>query len=277
MRVLKHKLSNFCEFKSGIGFPIDYQGQTKGAYPFIKVSDMITPGNELKIHSANNWIEQNMVKKFKSGIVPANSIVFAKIGIALYKNRIRITTIPTIIDNNMMAAIPKKGVSIEQLFAIFTTIEFQTWALGAALPYLRRGDLEEIDLSYINFNAIGHWSMILNKLNAIQDVENFKLEKMNELCSNIFVRNFCNIPVKKLPTNWNIGKLSDIVTLDKKTFVPSQNLTENVLHYSIPEFDSTETPKLSLGSDINSSKLLISKDCVLLSKLNPRIQRVLDS
>jgi type I restriction enzyme, S subunit len=45
-------------------------------------------------------------------------------------------------------------------------------------------------------------------------------------------------------------------------------------HYSLPAFDEGRFPKLELGKTIKSNKQLIPKNCVLLSKLNPRFPKV---
>ena len=37
---MRKKLKDVCMFYSGTGFPIQYQGQTKGEYPFYKVGDI---------------------------------------------------------------------------------------------------------------------------------------------------------------------------------------------------------------------------------------------
>jgi type I restriction enzyme S subunit len=46
------------------------------------------------------------------------------------------------------------------------------------------------------------------------------------------------------------------------------------LHFSIPAFDEGQWPKLELGEDIKSQKSRVPPGVVLLSKLNPEIERV---
>ena len=101
------KLEEVCNFRSGSGFPEIYQGKDIGDYPFIKVSDMSLPKNKVYIRQSNNWITSEVKKYLKATHCPPNSIVFAKVGAALKLNRRRILTRDTIIDNNMMGAMPE--------------------------------------------------------------------------------------------------------------------------------------------------------------------------
>jgi len=141
-------LGQLCEFRGGSAFPKRYQGHSSGTFPFIKVSDMKLPLNERRIVKANNWVGENIFDKINAKVHPAGSIVFAKIGIALTYNRRRILTMPTIIDNNMMATIPNKDV-IDPLYLyyILCNLDFNTVAVGTALPYLKTGDLTKIKVS----------------------------------------------------------------------------------------------------------------------------------
>ncbi len=142
------KLGDVCEFVSGTVFPKDFQGALSGAYPFIKVSDMNLPENERLIKNSNNWITEDMKKKLRAKLHPAGATVFAKIGIALTYNRRRMLTRQTIIDNNMMSAVPDQTV-VDQLFFYYLlcTVDFNQVASGTALPYLNISDLLKIEIS----------------------------------------------------------------------------------------------------------------------------------
>jgi type I restriction enzyme S subunit len=47
-----------------------------------------------------------------------------------------------------------------------------------------------------------------------------------------------------------------------------------VAHFSLPAFDMACTPEVTPGTSIKSNKFIIDQECVLVSKLNPRIPRV---
>jgi type I restriction enzyme S subunit len=90
-------------FQSGSGFPIKFQGASAGEYPFFKVSDMNTEGNETFIETANNYISEALRKQLGAIAFPANSIVFAKVGAAVFLERKKILTKASCLDNNMAA------------------------------------------------------------------------------------------------------------------------------------------------------------------------------
>ena len=90
-------------FKGGAGFPLTAQGETSGEYPFFKVSDMNHAGNETFMTFANHHISESTRKRLGATAFPANSIVFAKVGAAVFLERKKILAQPSCVDNNMAA------------------------------------------------------------------------------------------------------------------------------------------------------------------------------
>ena len=145
---LEVTLGDLCDFRAGSGFKLQYQGSTTGDYPFIKVSDMNLPANGIRIRESNNWVDQRIARKIKARPLPTGTIVFAKIGEALKRNRLRMIVRPTIVDNNMMGAIPNTDiVDPGFLFYGMHQFDFGRVASGTALPYLTVSTLTELLLS----------------------------------------------------------------------------------------------------------------------------------
>ena len=90
-------------FRGGSGFPLRFQGQPSGEIPFFKVSDMNLAGNERHMTRANHYISEVVRKQLGATLCPAGSIVFAKVGAAVFLERKRILAQPSCIDNNMAA------------------------------------------------------------------------------------------------------------------------------------------------------------------------------
>ena len=80
--------------------------------------------------------------------------------------------------------------------------------------------------------------------------------------------------IGEIPKGWTCGTLEEIVRLNKESVTPILRAQELFEHYSIPAYDEGKTPKLEPGADIRSNKHIVLPDCVLISKLNPRIPRV---
>jgi type I restriction enzyme, S subunit len=141
----EEELKKICKFSGGSAFKHEKQGLLAGDYPFIKVSDMNLQNNARYILDANNWITEETRAEIKAKLQPLNSIVMAKIGVALTYNRLRFLTRDTIVDNNMLAVIPNEElISSTALFLILSKYDFNFYAKGSALPYLNASDLSVI-------------------------------------------------------------------------------------------------------------------------------------
>ena len=140
----KVKLGELCTLRAGSAFKTHLQGNKTGRYPFIKVSDMNLPLNEVCIREANNWIEEGVRAEIKAKPLPPGTTVFAKIGEALKHNRVRLLVMDTIVDNNMMGAIPNQSaVDPKFFYYLLSDFDIAGTATGTALPYLTVSTLVE--------------------------------------------------------------------------------------------------------------------------------------
>lgn len=218
------RLGDFCYFIAGSAFPERYQGKTEGDFPFIKVSDMKLSRNKSRINEANNWLNQKEADILRVKPVPPGSVVFAKIGVGLYNNRMRLTTMPTLLDNNMMAAVPREGVSSNVLYSIMNTIDMQTWAIGAALPYIRASDIVKIKLSHVDNDNLSIISKIELALNSAIDVQNAMSDCANSIISEVFHSWFIDFnPVKmKVAGKIPFGMTEETMALFPNSFEESE-------------------------------------------------------
>ena len=132
------------DFKSGSGFPESEQGGKDGT-PFYKVSDMNLDGNESYMTVANNYVTDSQVKRLKLKPINDSSIIFAKVGAAVFLERKRIAQ-RFLIDNNMMAFTPRKSISFIRL--LFENIRLSKYAQAGALPSYNASDLKTIRVSH---------------------------------------------------------------------------------------------------------------------------------
>ena len=133
---VEREISYYGTFTSGNGFPLAYQGESAGDYPFYKVSDFNNAGNEYVMRRANNYISSPVASILNCNIIPDGSIVFAKIGAAIFLERKRQNLGDCCIDNNMMAfTVNSKGDS-QYVMYLFQTIKFGEIVTATALPSL---------------------------------------------------------------------------------------------------------------------------------------------
>jgi type I restriction enzyme S subunit len=280
------QLAKLCRFQAGTVFPKDFQGEQVGDYPFIKVSDMNLPGNERKILFASNWVSEKTRETLRAKSHPAGATVFAKIGVALTYNRRRLLERLTIIDNNMMSAIPDDSIVYSRFFYyLLLTIDFNEIAAGTALPYINIGDLEKLSILLPPLpkqRAIAHILGTLDDKIELNHRMNQTLEAMAQaLFKSWFVdfepfrdQGMQDSPLGEIPVGWRIGRVNDIAMLHRESISPSGSPNEIFNHYSIPAFDEGQMPKAETGDQIRSNKFQISYEAVLISKLNPRFPRV---
>jgi type I restriction enzyme S subunit len=74
---------------------------------------------------------------------------------------------------------------------------------------------------------------------------------------------------------WTSQQLGDLFDIDTTACVPSKTPWQRFAHLSIPAWDDINGPRLEMGKEIESNKFAITKRCIVVSKLNPRIPRVM--
>ena len=134
-------LSAIGSFISGTGFPEKYQGNTSLDIPFYKVSDMNLPRNTKYMIDVNNTVDDSIVKSLKTKTINAPSIIFAKVGAAIYGERKRIVKRRFLVDNNMMAFSPNDKIDLEFCHAYFCRTRLSRYAQIGALPSYNASDL----------------------------------------------------------------------------------------------------------------------------------------
>ena len=70
-----------------------------------------------------------------------------------------------------------------------------------------------------------------------------------------------------------VSPLSDLATLEKSKVTPAKLSDDIVHHYSLPAYDNKEIPEKVSPKIIKSAKTVIAQDSILVSRLNPRIDR----
>ncbi len=97
---------------------------------------------------------------------------------------------------------------------------------------------------------------------------------MDKATANLFPDSFTDSELGMIPNGWDAGSLSNLSEFSRASINPGESPSEIFDHYSLPSFDEGKVPKAEAGSEIKSNKLVVTKDCVLLSKLNPHIPRI---
>jgi type I restriction enzyme S subunit len=262
------QLGSLCRFQGGSAFPRDEQGKVSGEFPFIKVSDMTLPRNAKHIVVANNWVDQSTVTKLRLKPSPAGSIVFAKIGEGLKAERLRILTRPTILDNNMMAAVPSSNADASFLFFLLEHLHIADYAEGSALPYLRASDLSNLPVA---LPVIDEQRGIAATLGALDD--KIESNRRSQVTGEKLIRSLVTAALER--STGEVGVLRDYCNLIKE---PARigALTAD-LHYIAFE----HMPRGSIFLDnwgnaegLGSDKSYFQVGDILFGKLRPYFKKV---
>jgi type I restriction enzyme S subunit len=98
-------LGGVADLESGAGFPEKLQRKTGLPYPFFKVGNLGEVQSGESLQTSAHTVDDRLAKELHARIIPPDSVVFAKIGMAIQLNRRRLVGVHCCIDNNMMAAI----------------------------------------------------------------------------------------------------------------------------------------------------------------------------
>ena len=158
-------ISEFCKIYTGTGFPMDFQGKKNGKYPFYKVSDISVSNTQQKIFlgNANNYIDELELSILKGNIIPAVTIVFAKLGEALKLNKRAITSCKCLIDNNVIGIKPDENIiNLLYFYYYLLKIDMLYYSESTTLPSVRKSTIEKIKVKIPPINVQNKRVTILN-------------------------------------------------------------------------------------------------------------------
>jgi type I restriction enzyme S subunit len=92
--------------------------------------------------------------------------------------------------------------------------------------------------------------------------------------ADLFPDRFVDSELGEIPAGWGVGRFGDVVEQLRDQENPLSSPDALFCHYSIPAFDEGQWPKAELGESIKSLKSRVPPGVILLSKLNPEIERV---
>jgi len=92
--------------------------------------------------------------------------------------------------------------------------------------------------------------------------------------ADLFPDSFEDSAVGQIPKGWEAGTLGDVVEQMRDNENPLDSPDQLFRHFSIPAFDEGQWSAAEFGASIKSQKTRVPPGVVLLSKLNPEIERV---
>ena len=215
------KLGEVAEIKAGFT-PSSSELHEAGEYPYYKVSDMNTTGNEVFLISTLSYVKQS--KKY----FPKGSIAFPKNGAAIATNKKRILKYDSIVDLNTGVCIFDSDILPKFGYYWFQNIDFRNYTRGGALPTL---DIKTISLKAIPIPPISIQESIVRELDAIHGILEKKQEQLRELdnlAQAIFHEMFGD-PITN-PKQWEVKKLGEVCeALTGITYKPADVADDGII------------------------------------------------
>lgn len=262
------KLGDICAFVAGSAFPQKEQGKVSGDYPFAKVKDLQSAAG-LSWWNIDNWIEESQLKTLKSKIIPVKSIVFAKIGEGLKRERFAMSSIPMCIDNNLMAAVPSTAVNNIWLYYKFKTLNISSLVAGSALPYLRVQDLKDLDISLPPLEEQERIAGILGSLDDKIEANTRLIQTMDSYKSTLFQAHICS------ESEGETIKVSDVATLIRENIAAS-DIDESMNYVALEHIPrhSLYSHEWTNSEGVMSNKSGFKVGDILFGKLRPYFHKV---
>lgn len=205
------RLAGYVTVVSGSTFPVDHQGRVDGDIPFLKVSDMNLPGNGRFIRAWNNSIDDDLRRRLRAPLLPAGTVIFPKIGGAIATNKKRVLTVPSTIDNNVMAAVPREErIDPEFLYFLFLSKDLSDFASSSNPPSIRKPDVEAWR---INVPSRDDQRQVIELLTRASNIVNMRREaqrKVEELIPALLHDRFGD-PTNN-PKGWPVFELGALIS-----------------------------------------------------------------
>jgi type I restriction enzyme S subunit len=145
-------LRRVTRLQRGAGFPHDRQGDASGELPFFKVGDFASRLNERFLNHCNNWVSLGTARELRAVSVPPGTVLLPKIGAALLANARRVTTEPSVFDNNVLGVVPE-SIDSTYLYYLLSTIDLGEFCNPGPVPSLDDSALLDVRVPFSDAGA----------------------------------------------------------------------------------------------------------------------------
>ena len=161
---------------------------------------------------------------------------------------------------------------------------FKSLSTGSTVDHLNLSDLRSLELPTLpDTNAQRKIGNMLSNFDRKIDLNQERNELLEEIALCLFENWFVDYnpyPISnessdnQSPENFNQGSLGDVAEIKHSRNEPEEYPEKLFQLYSFSGYDEDTQPELEYGENIKSAKYEVGDDTVLVSKLNPSIQRI---
>lgn len=173
----------------------------------------------------------------------------------------------------------KKFSEVDPAFIYYFlhTLDLGNYAGGSAVPTLNRNHIHTLNITIPS--DVVEQKQIASILSALDDkieINNRINENLESQAQAIFKSWFVDFEPfgGVMPGKWCETVLRNIATISTKSINPLKHPELYLEHYSIPAYDEQHYPVFEYANEIKSNKYVLTKNSVMISKLNPATKRI---
>ena len=271
-----------------------------GNIPWISPKDL-SNNQDKYITKGERSITELGLEKSSAKLLPANSLLFSSRAPIGY---LAINTKPVATNQGFKSLILKEEFDVEFFYYLFKdkTKHIKNFASGSTFQEVSGSVVKNLSFLIPPKQEQKRISNILSKLDKKIELNQKMNETLEEIAKTLFKSWFIDFdPVRakaegrptglskeisdlfpdsfedselgRIPKEWDIISISELVTKNTKS-INTSNSEDFFEHFSIPAFDDEQQPVLDQGIHIKSNKTIIESGSLLVSKLNPDNPRI---
>ena len=270
------ELGEVCEVVRG-GSPrpiIDYITEDEDGVNWLKIGD-VSETDKYFSH-ANEKIKPSGISKSRpvvaGDLILSNSMSFGRAFITLIDGYIH--------DGWLRLRCDESRIDKEYLYYFLTSDiaqnQFKAVATGSVVNNLKADTVKAAKIALPSLRTQKRIANVLSMLD--KKIENNRAinRNLSEQARTIYRDWFVDYGHfdGMVPDNWCDGEMGDLAEIKTATFKPVKEPNAIVEHYSIPALDEKHFPVFEQAEGIKSNKYLLTKQSVMISKLNPNTKRI---
>ncbi|KZS24858.1 hypothetical protein A5418_03890 [Geobacillus subterraneus] len=270
---MKIKLKKIAKVLSGSTAPKDNEFSENNGKPFIRAGHLEELCNGKSLMELPK-IEESVAQNRKMVLVPENTILFAKSGMSILKNRVYKTTHEAYIVNHLAAIICSNEIEPDYLYYFFRANPPSRLVLDSSYPSIRLSDIGEIDIDLPSKAIQKKISKLLKQAEEIIFKRKAQIEALDQLTQSVFLEVFGDPATN--PKKWPMGFIKDLAL--KTQYGTSKKASEDTGKYPIlrmnnityeGHWDLTDLKYVDLD-DKEVEKYLVHKGELLFNRTNSK-------
>lgn len=240
----------------------------------------IKPGQEglYKAFGSNGVIGASTEARHNKGII------IGRVG--AYCGSVAVSYEPFWASDNTIVIEPKEETDLNFLYYLLRDAQLNQYAGGSAQPLVTQTTLKSLTVRVPIAEQRARIGATLRTFDDLIENSRRRIELLESMARAIYREWFVHfrfpghedVPLVDsdlgpIPEGWVVKCVGDFAELSRTSLKPSDFPDEVFDHLSIPAFDEDGLPSQDLGSSIRSNKYVVEGPAVLVSKLNPRIER----